>query len=658
VSRRIHLIFKTHLDVGFTNLAGAVVQQYFDQHIPAALALARRMREENQRDHFIWTTGSWLIYQYLEQASPQARREMESAIQLGDIAWHALPFTTHTELMDADLFRFGLSLSKRLDNRFGKRTIAAKFTDVPGHTRGIVPLLVEAGVQFLQIGVNPGSTVPAVPSLFRWRDPTGSELAVMYESGYGSAFIVPGIQDSLAFGHSIDNRGPQTPEEVQAIYRGLRERYPQDEIVASTLNDFAEKLSPIVDSLPVVTQEIGDTWIHGIGSDPIKISQFRELLRLRSEWIEIQPSLKDNPVFDRFQHRLLVVPEHTWGMDEKEYLHDHQAYSAQKFSAARGLENFKVFETSWIEKRAYIDAALRELEGTPLASEAIQSLDRIKPSMPDLSTWEKVSPGEIEDRMDYFDYKFDAKTGSLVMLVDRRTGVAWSDKSHPLGLLRYQTFSANDYERFFHQYIIPAEQNNAWSREDFTKPGLESANPQSRFWQPEVQAIYRMGKQWLFHLIGETEANQQYGCPKDFFLQYTFTINSEIQIDLEWFNKPACRLPEAAWFSFVPLTSSDADWKLEKLGQEVSPLDVVENGNRHLHASGKYIVCREKTASLSIAALDSPLVAPGVPSLLNFNNDLPDLSQGMHFNLHNNLWGTNFPMWFEEDCRFRFILRF
>jgi len=44
--------------------------------------------------------------------------------------------------------------------------------------------------------------------------------------------------------------------------------------------------------------------------------------------------------------------------------------------------------------------------------------------------------------------------------------------------------------------------------------------------------------------------------------------------------------------------------------------------------------------------------------LLNFNNDLPDLSQGMHFNLHNNLWGTNFPMWFEEDCRFRFILRF
>ena len=96
---------------------------------------------------------------------------MEDAILAGDITWHGLPFTTHSELMDADLFRFGLSLSKELDNRFGKHTIAAKLTDVPGHTRGIIPLLADAGIKFLHIGVNPGSTVPGVPPLFRWQDP-------------------------------------------------------------------------------------------------------------------------------------------------------------------------------------------------------------------------------------------------------------------------------------------------------------------------------------------------------------------------------------------------------------------------------------------------------------------------------------------------------
>jgi len=34
------------------------------------------------------------------------------------------------------------------------------------------------------------------------------------------------------------------------------------------------------------------------------------------------------------------------------------------------------------------------------------------------------------------------------------------------------------------------------------------------------------------------------------------------------------------------------------------------------------------------------------------------LTKGMHFDLYNNLWGTNFPMWFEDDCRFRFRLIF
>ena len=60
-------------------------------------------------------------------------------------------------------------------------------TDVPGHTRAIVPLLAEAGIRFLHIGVNPASTPPRVPSLFRWRDPSGVEVMVMYQRGaYGA----------------------------------------------------------------------------------------------------------------------------------------------------------------------------------------------------------------------------------------------------------------------------------------------------------------------------------------------------------------------------------------------------------------------------------------------------------------------------------------
>lgn len=50
--------------------------------------------------------------------------------------------------MSRDLFRFGPSLSGELDRRFDKRTIAAKMTDVPGHTRSIIFILA-TGQRFM-----------------------------------------------------------------------------------------------------------------------------------------------------------------------------------------------------------------------------------------------------------------------------------------------------------------------------------------------------------------------------------------------------------------------------------------------------------------------------------------------------------------------------
>ena len=58
------------------------------------------MRESGD-ERYVWTTGSWLLYEYLEQATPQDRKRMEQAIAKGDIAWHALPFSWQTEMMHA-----------------------------------------------------------------------------------------------------------------------------------------------------------------------------------------------------------------------------------------------------------------------------------------------------------------------------------------------------------------------------------------------------------------------------------------------------------------------------------------------------------------------------------------------------------------------------
>lgn len=655
---KVHLIFKTHLDIGFTDFAANVKNLYFSEFIPRAIATARALREAGGAERFLWTTGSWLIYEYLEEAAPDRRRELEEAIQAGDIAWHGLPFTTHTELMDPGLFEFGLSLSRELDRRFGRQTIAAKMTDVPGHTRSMVPLLAAAGIRFLHIGVNDASTVPGVPPVFRWRSPDGSEVVVMYEQGYGHARCVEGTDEALAFGHTIDNLGPQTIEQVRDVYAEYRAQFPEARLVASTLDDFARALLPYAETLPVVTEEIGDSWIHGAGSDPVKLARFRALQRLRSRWLA-QAAGPGGEALRQFSRKLILVPEHTWGMDEKTHLADWDNYAAGPFRAARALPNFQKFEASWAEQRAYIDQALEALQGTPQLDEARQALAETKPEKPDVRAWQHLTGGGPFET-EHFIFKFDPIGGSLISLRAKASGREWAGPQNRLGLFRYQTFSQDDYERFFDQYIQrPYPDTIFWAIEDYSKRGMALVHPEHRWWLPQNVDLYRRkeerGDSYLASLSFPTRATNAYGCPKRVFLQWHFPKDAaEARLTAQWFDKPASRLPEAIWLSFVPAVSSAVEWKMDKLGQPVSPLEVVANGNRHLHAIGRGATVLDGDARLEVETLDAALLAPGEPSLLNFTNDQPNLTKGLHFNLYNNIWGTNFPMWFDEDAKFRF----
>lgn len=663
--RRVHLIFKTHLDLGFTDFAGNVTSTYLRQYIPQALRVAEELRRASGPERFVWTTGSWLIYEYLETASPAERARLEAAIEAGDIAWHGLPFTTHSELMDADLFRFGLSLAHELDVRFGRQTVAAKMTDVPGHTRGIVPLLAEAGIQFLHIGVNAASTPPAVPPLFVWRAPDGAEVMVMYQKGsYGALQGAPGLDEALAFAHTNDNIGPQNVEQVRAAYAHLREALPGAEVVASTMDAFARRLLAVKAHLPVLTQEIGDTWIHGVGTDPQKVSQFRELLRLRRIWLEDGRINPQAASFKRFSRALLCVPEHTWGLDVKTHLADFENYRGDLFRAARARPNFQKMEAAWQEQRAYLDEAVSALEDSPLANEARDAWESLRPARPDTSSWTRAGGPLADFETRHWRFRLDAH-GAIVHLQARGGGREWAGPKHPLGLFCYETFSQADYDRFYRQYIVAKPEDEWWSVPDFTKPGMAAARARRREWFPRLVAVYRQdegtgrgAERFLLELAMPEDAVVSYGCPAIVWLELEFPVDEpEIRFTVQWFDKPASRLPEAFWFSFCPRLPTARDWTMDKLGQAVSPLDVVRDGNRHLHAVGRGVRYRAGGVELEIETRDAPLVAPGARSLLNFDNRQPPLARGMHFLLYDNIWGTNFPMWYEDDARFEFILR-
>ncbi len=96
--KRVLVMFKCHFDAGFIDTQYNVVHKYFNQYFPQAIEIARAANAGGKR-RYVWTTGSWLLFEYLEQASAADRKTMEEAIARGDIAWHALPFTWQTEML-------------------------------------------------------------------------------------------------------------------------------------------------------------------------------------------------------------------------------------------------------------------------------------------------------------------------------------------------------------------------------------------------------------------------------------------------------------------------------------------------------------------------------------------------------------------------------
>jgi hypothetical protein len=378
-----------------------------------------------------------MVYEYLEQASAEQRKRMETAIASGDIAWHALPFTWQSEMLDRSLISSALKISARLDQRFGKQTIAGKLTDVPGHSRGLIAPLAEARIEFLDIGDNPGCKAPAVPLmeasdknaafentedslplspekakvvaelrtygltehearrlisdspieaapyLFNWRNPQGEQVMVLYHPlGYGSTVAIPGTDFAVSIRVAIDNSGPHSLDDVRAYYSVLRRQFPGAKIIATDLSTVAQQLRAVRSQLPVVTQEIGDTWIYGVASDPGKVARYREFCRLRREWLSKQRFSAGDALDVALTSRLILMAEHNWGLSTGQYLKHPEVYSPNELVRARvTIPAFQKMDDEWNAKRRNIPIAADTLP-EDLQREAQVRLAALSPNFP------------------------------------------------------------------------------------------------------------------------------------------------------------------------------------------------------------------------------------------------------------------------------------
>jgi len=136
-----------------------------------------------------------------------------------------------------------------------------------------------------------------------------------------------------------------------------------------------------------------------------------------------------------------------------------------------------------------------------------------------------------------------------------------------------------------------------------------------------------------------------------------------LNVTILLYGKTATRLPEAMWLRFNPLVPRQNGWMMDKLGELVDPLTVITNGSRHLHGIGDGISYTDETSNrfLSIISFDSGLVCWGAPTPFPTPRTEPNLNLGASFALFDNIWGTNYVMWYpflegDGNLKFRFSI--
>jgi len=682
---KVIVVFKTHLDIGFTDLAESVLKKYRELFIPQAVDLALKVNIGGKK-RFVWTVGSYLIAYYLSSSdvSKENKEKLENLLRLGWVRWHGLAFTTHTELMDETLLKFNLSISKDLDARYGQKTIAAKMTDVPGHSIGILPFLEEAGIEYLHVGVNDASLMPEIPRLFVWRY-NSTDIIVNYAGSYGESSVAPSVvndkdQVCLEFAHAGDNAGPPSLEYLDTLYGALAEKYPGAEIEAGSLDEFAMALRGCRDKLPVVNEEIGDTWIHGVSSDPLKTAQYKTLLHLKENWLA-QGKLS-GAVHKNFMENMLMVTEHTWGSDSKCYLQDYSNWKKDDFKKARaadsineenlssfnrvvlslydaktvvlrntGNASYKKFEESHAEQRTYIEKAVTALP-EELASEARNCLRKRSEGFPGGA--EAAMKGRVEE------INTPIVINGWTVIVGPKGEIRYL-KNPALGFERELSFCEFKYEIFngkaaddnLYYYCRDMKKYWFWFNADFAKLGLSfEEGIKAGLYSADTCLLSTDSNYLRIVLKMPPFTAEEYGCPREIVIEHCFEENS-IKTTLYLSGKDANRIPEALWLGMNLNVPNSNLWQMKKIGRPVSPLRIVRGGNRRLHCVEELIYSDAET-SISVIPEHSPLACLGEPCLYNTNDDFGNLNQGINFLLYNNRWGTNFKQWFEDDVSLSF----
>jgi len=715
----IVLVFKTHFDIGYTDMAAKVVERYRTSMIEQALDVVDDSRALPEERRFVWTIPGWPMSKILEDwegQTPKRKQRLMAAFGEGRFVVHGLPFTTHTEtLSEEDLVR-GLSYSGDLSRGAGfELPRDAKMTDVPCHSWIVPTLLAHAGIEFLHIGTNSGSSDPKVPLLHFREGPDGSRVLTMHVNGYGTGYMPPDnwpYRTWLGLIHTGDNHGPPRPEEVRRILNEIDQRMPGVKVRIGRLSDFADAIlaKEDLDTIPIVRGDTPDTWIHGPMCDPqgriaarrahANLPTAESLTTMLETWgISSARPAPWQSLANGYEQSLLYG-EHTWGAslgwvghalpwgpdwqkqtDERHRRmvaswDEHSAYANKADTIAASLldDQLRCLSQSIDSDRdrgavynplpwkrdgiAVVDGTTRFVrEVPPMGYRTLYRSDLMRKTSVAILRDEDATL--TLEREPFGDQVVQNDFFRLTYNLEAGRLVSLVDKRADRELVRPNSkgFGTFLYERFSADQCDRFMYDYAlklpkWVTTQFTKPNLPRDVPYQAKRPGSPTGVSEIRASDYIGVRFSYRDDPALPCKR---LEYEIRMYSEVPVvdlSLEFEGKRPDTWPEAGWMC-LPLKIEGPNFRLSRLGGIVDPRkDVIPGSNRHLFwLHHGLAVYGNDGYGVGICPLDAPMVSLGEPGCWRFSWDYLPENADVFVNLFNNQWNTNFRLWNEGTWR-------
>ncbi|XAS77054.1 hypothetical protein V3G39_03175 [Dermatophilaceae bacterium Sec6.4] len=294
----LHLIPHVHLDLGFTDAQGKVLELHCRNIDRALDAMAL------DPDFRFCVDGSVIAREYLRTRPPHrgdAMREAIAAGRLGVNAFHSNFLTGVVSL--EELYRStDMSLSLPRSRTTGLRY--ANLTDVPTYSRSIPTVLADLGIEAFVGMSNHGRAATDTSdelhllSPVRWQGPDGSEVLAHFADHYSQLrFIaadpqaVAGAADGLGRYLSRYERPDYLPSDLAVIgthadnedladgdtgfVQRWNEAFAWPRFRVCTFDEYLAAVAPLRDRLPLWRSETGSYWEDGVGSAAADFAVYR-----------------------------------------------------------------------------------------------------------------------------------------------------------------------------------------------------------------------------------------------------------------------------------------------------------------------------------------------------------------------------------------------